>query len=353
MTKNWNESPSTNRNPDFNHLLEVLQRREPKRPTLFEFFLNERLYRRVVPEIATDLNDWLDPRIHIRRSIRAFQRLGYDYTTVIVPGLHFTDGKVIRRQEKSVSLNEGSVIHTWQDLEAFSWPDPDQARYDLLNEMGAELPKGMKFIVYSPDGVFENVVDLVGYENLCLMIADDPALAEAIFEKVGERLLRYFELAARHDSVGAVIGNDDWGFKTHTLLSPVDLRRFVFPWYKRINESVHAAGKPVILHSCGHFTRIIDDIIDEMKFDARHSYEDAILPVEEAYERFHQRIAILGGIDVDFVCRASPEGVFSRSRAMLERTAGRGGYALGTGNSVPEYVPDAGYFGMIRAALEM
>ena len=37
---------------------------------------------------------------------------------------------------------------------------------------------------------------------------------------------------------------------------------------------------------------------------------------------------------------------------MLERTAGRGGYALGTGNSVPDYVPDENYFAMIRAALE-
>jgi uroporphyrinogen decarboxylase len=29
-----------------------------------------------------------------------------------------------------------------------------------------------------------------------------------------------------------------------------------------------------------------------------------------------------------------------------------GGYALGTGNSVPDYVPDEGYFAMTRAALE-
>ena len=36
---------------------------------------------------------------------------------------------------------------------------------------------------------------------------------------------------------------------------------------------------------------------------------------------------------------------------MLERTRARGGYALGTGNSVPEYVPDDKYFAMIRAAV--
>jgi uroporphyrinogen decarboxylase len=93
-------------------------------------------------------------------------------------------------------------------------------------------------------------------------------------------------------------------------------------------------------------------VIDDMGYDARHSYEDNILPVEEAYERYHNRIAILGGIDVDFVCRSNPDAVYARSKAMLERSARRGAYALGTGNSVPDYVPDEGYFAMIRAALE-
>ena len=35
---------------------------------------------------------------------------------------------------------------------------------------------------------------------------------------------------------------------------------------------------------------------------------------------------------------------------MLEKTGGKG-YALGTGNSIPEYVPYEGYFAMIAAAL--
>jgi len=137
------------------------------------------------------------------------------------------------------------------------------------------------------------------------------------------------------------------------MFSPRDMRKFVFPYHKRIVECIHAAGKPVILHSCGHFARIIEDVIEDMQYDGRHSYEDGILPVEEAYELYHDRIAILGGIDVDFVCRASPEKVYLRSREMLERAAGRGGYALGTGNSVPDYVPDSGYFAMLRAALDL
>ncbi len=48
----------------------------------------------------------------------------------------------------------------------------------------------------------------------------------------------------------------------------------------------------------------MEDIICDMKFDGKHSYEDNIIPVEEAYRRWGGRIAILGGIDVDFLIRS-------------------------------------------------
>ena len=91
----------------------------------------------------------------------------------------------------------------------------------------------------------------------------------------------------------------------------------------------------------------MDDIIDDIKFDAKHSFEDVIIPVEQAYEKWGSRIAILGGIDMDFMCRSTPEQIRQRCEAMLAKAATRGGYALGTGNSVPEYVPYCNYLAMI------
>ena len=108
----------------------------------------------------------------------------------------------------------------------------------------------------------------------------------------------------------------------------------------------------MILHSCGHFDRILDDVV-AMGIDGRHSYEDNILPVEQAYELHRDKFAIIGGVDLDFICRAKPPEVYKRSKMLLEQTSIHGGYALGTGNSVPDYVPDENYFAMIRAALEL
>ena len=333
-------------NPDFNNLLAVLHRDVPARPTLFEFFLNDRLHERLAPGASLAPG----PYQAERQVLQAYYRAGYDHSNVRAPNFDFPTKHDF--SARTVSLSGGGMIVDWPSYEAYRWPDVEAADYGIFDALGAALPDGMKLIAYGPGGVLENVIEIVGFDKLCLLLADEPDLIECVFEAVGETLVRYYEIAARHPAVGACIDNDDWGFKTQTVLSPHQMRQYVFPWHKRIIENCHRAGKPVILHSCGHFERILDDMA-EIGIDARHSYEDTILPVEQAYERYRDRFAILGGMDVDFVCRSSPEEVYTRARAMLERADGRGGYALGTGNSVPDYVPDEGYFAMIRAALEL
>lgn len=347
---NWNEVPKRTAKPDFNNLLSVLRRETPSRPTLFEFIINKPIHDQLSPELVTDVND---PFIAYRKAINAFYTLGYDYAVVGIPNFSFRDLVTAhRRKEKSVSLDEGSILHTKEDVDEFQWPDPDRADYGILDRLAEYVPDGMKLIVSGPCGLLENVTHLVGLAGICYMIKDDRSLAETIFEHIGSRLVRYYELAAKHPSVGAIISNDDWGFKSNTFFRHDEMRHFIFSWHRKMVQVAHQAGKPAILHSCGHFQSIIDDIVNDMKYDGRHSYEDNILPVEDAYEQYHDRIAILGGIDVDFMCRSKPEEVYKRSKTMLDLSSTKGSYALGTGNSVPEYLPKENYFALVRAALD-
>ncbi len=334
------------RNPNFENLLKVLRCQAPERPTLFEFFLNPRLYKKLAGPAWTEdpapLAQW-------RMLIAAFQAAGYDYATVNGSPLRFHGGT--QDKEQTISLNQGAPIADRESFEAYPWPDPDKLDYSTLKSVAPALPQGMKLIVCGPGGVLENVIRLLGFDNLCFMLADDPKLAEEIFAAVGGRLVRHYEKAAAYDTVGACISNDDWGFKTQTMLSVADMRKHVFPWHVKIAAAIHAAGKPAILHSCGQPREIMDDIIDMMRYDGKHSYEDVIMPVEEAYARWGGRIAILGGIDLNFIMRSTLAEIRERSLAMLALAAGRGGYALGTGNSVPEYIEDDRYFAMTGAAV--
>lgn len=332
------------RTPNFQNMLKVLRHEAPDRPTLFEFFLNPPLYERLSEMKVHDKDDYM---ASCEMMIKAYTKAGYDYTTVKGSDFAFPQSTV--RVERTRSLNDGAMIWDRETFEKYPWPDADKHDYSRLEKCASLLPEGMKLIVWGPGGVLENVIALVGYENLCYMIIDDPELAYDIFEAVGSRFIRYYELCAKYDTVGALISNDDWGFKNQPMLSPDDMRKYVFPWHKRIVEVIHAAGKPAILHSCGNLASVMDDIIDDIKYDGKHSYEDNIVPVEEAYERWGKRVAILGGLDMDFVCRSTPEDIIKRAKAMLERTAGRGSYALGTGNSVPEYLPQENYLAMISA----
>ncbi|NLM76987.1 MAG: uroporphyrinogen-III decarboxylase-like protein, partial [Ruminococcaceae bacterium] len=204
-----------------------------------------------------------------------------------------------------------------------------------------------RLIVWGPGGVLENVTSLLGFETLCYMQAEDPELLQEIFDQVGARLVRYYELAVVHPAVGAIISNDDWGFQAQTMLSPAAMRRFIFPWHKKIVATGHNAGKPVILHSCGNLSEVWDDIIEEMQYDGKHSFEDKIQPVEEVYEQYGSRIAILGGFDLDFICRSTPQQIKARVQSMLHQVGDRGSFAVGTGNSVPYYVPAENYLAMI------
>ncbi len=265
-------------------------------------------------------------------------------------GLAFPNGEV--EKEASVSANEGSVITDRASFETYKWQNPDECDYSAYDKISKEVPEGMKLIGCGPGGVLENVTSLVGYDNLCFMTIEDEELVADIFKEVGSRLVRHYEILGTYDEIGALISNDDWGFKSQLMFSPDMFRQYVFPWHKKIVEAIHNSGKPAILHSCGNLDLIMDEIIDDLGYDGKHSYEDNIIAVEDAYDKWGDRIAILGGLDLDYLCRSTPEEVNKRSKALFAKTAEKGGYALGSGNSIPDYVPYENYVAMISAINE-
>jgi len=286
---------------------------------------------------------------YFRLIVDAFCAGGYDYATLYASNFTFHTDE--RDTKQTISLNEGFIITDEKSFEEYEWPNPENFDYSRLDSIGKYLPDGMKLMIMGPGGVLENVIALVGYENLCYMIADEPELVERIFDEVGSRLLKYYQIAVEYDSVGLLSLNDDWGFNSQTFLSPDDMRQLVFPWHKKIVEITHNHNKAAILHSCGNMEAIVEDIIEDIKFDGKHSYEDKIHPVEKSYQRWGDRIAILGGIDVDYLVKSSTEDIRKRAEKMLELSQERGSYALGSGNSIPEYVPYDNYRAMIDVAL--
>jgi uroporphyrinogen decarboxylase len=105
------------------------------------------------------------------------------------------------------------------------------------------------------------------------------------------------------------------------------------------------------LHSCGNLAEIMPDLIDDVGIDAKHSYENAILPVDEFQARYGAHIGVLGGVDVDILARRSPDEVRAEVRRIIEACHPRGRFGIGSGNSIPSYIPVANYLAMLDEAL--
>ena len=124
----------------------------------------------------------------------------------------------------------------------------------------------------------------------------------------------------------------------------------ILPQYKKVVSLVHRAGKPFLLHSCGNIFEIMEPLISEVGIDAKHSNEDQIAPFPVWVEKYGSRIGNFGGIDTDAVCRLSEEEIREYVSDIFRRCRGHGGFAFGTGNSIPDYVPVDKYISMIQAA---
>ena len=76
-------------------------------------------------------------------------------------------------------------------------------------------------------------------------------------------------------------------------------------------------------------------------------FEDTIELVTDAKREYGHKAALFGGIDVDFLCRADESAIRKRVRSTLDTCLPGGGYCLGTGNSVANYIPLDNYLTMI------
>jgi len=237
-------------------------------------------------------------------------------------------------------------IQSWADFESYPWPVAERISYRAVEYLNGVVPEGMKISV-NLGGIFENSSWLMGLESFSYALADQPELVAAICQKVGELTAAAAAHAVSIDNVGMIFLGDDLGFASGTLISPAVLREHIFPHHRRLVEIAHAGGKLALLHSCGNLARVMDEIID-LGFDGKHSFEDKIMPVEEVCRLWGDRIAILGGVDMDLLGRGSEEEVRRRTREILESCAAAGsGYCLGTGNSVANYLPAGNYLAML------
>lgn len=329
--------------PDYARLLTALRRGVPDRVPFIELYADPYVQLAALDGWPQDDalpqggNDFLDA------AIRGQYYLGYDVLTVDVnyafSGMRRHDTIDPSGTRRNFLDIEHAPIKTRADFERYVWPTLDQVDFAPLDYMTAHCPEGMGVMACLGGGPLEWGMHMMGPEIYCTMVYDDPELIEELTLRIATHQAEVCAAAASHPAVVVVATGDDWGFRTQTFLSPARMRALIFPAVKRMADITHAHGKPFILHSCGNLSEVMDGLIDEVGIDGKHSFEQAVMPMAEVKQRWGSRVALMGGIDVDILTRGDEPTLRAHVREVLTACAPSGGYALGSGNSIPNFIP--------------
>lgn len=340
--------------PDYRHVVNAASNREAARLPLYEHWIDtgkiEEFYGRSFSGWYNGSERDMEEYFHYYCSF--LKENGYD----IVP-FECCVGGILPGSGALGNSRVDPAIKTMEDFRNYPWAELPERFFAFYGKMfralEKQLPAGMKAVGGVGNGIFECVQDLTGYEKLCYMMYDDEELFAALFRRIGQNNLAIWErFMKEYSEMYCVLRfGDDMGYKSNTLLSADTLREFVLPQYKPIIDLVHSYGKPFLLHSCGCIFSIMEDLI-AAGIDAKHSNEDQIARFPEWVDRYGNRIGNFGGFDVDAVCQLDKAALKEYAADILQKVQGHGGIAIGTGNSIPFYVPLENYLNMIEILRE-
>lgn len=312
----------------------------------------------------TTLLDCPEEKRFWKQYINFYYLMGYDCVPEIgVPLMHIeitssvhsqrrevADTAALSRGKRMWAKGEKGSITSIEDFENFPWDVLKLEVEDYYDFLRKNLPEGMRLVVQA--NLYETIMErLMGYESLFYLLYDEPELVKAVFDKLGNIIYEYYKRVIPLEHVGAIFHPDDLGFKTNTMLSPDVLRKLYFPWLKKYASLAHENGKTLWYHCCGYKNEIMESLIKDVGIDALHSFEDVCCPVTEYKRRYGNRIGILGGVDMDKLCRLDEKRLRKYVRGTLDMCMRGGRYALGAGNSIANYVPIRNYLIMLDEGL--
>lgn len=333
--------------PDLEQLKKTLRRGKGTFVPMIELGVHPNIKARLLGREVLTLSD----------DIEFWHKAGYDYVK-IQPGADFNPGKI--GVEENLTFNEdgtlfrkwasedSGVITSFEDLELYQFPSKEDFDYWKFEEVRPLLPEGMGVIGQYGD-IFTMTWEMMGFETFSLALFENPALVQALNQKIGELVLSMFEYFAQSDGVDILWFSDDIAFTQGLLVSPDTLHQDFFPWLRKIGKLAREANKPLLYHTDGLLWDAFDDII-ACGVDAIHPIEPKAMDIADVKRRYGDRLCLLGNVDVDLLARGSEEEIRTVVKKNIDKVGYNGGYCVGSGNSIPEYVKYENYLALIKAS---
>ena len=254
------------------------------------------------------------------------------------------------RQPEWAIEGEG-LITDWKSFETYPWPSADDFDYSNWDELDKTLPDGMKGVLLLGK-IYTCVWMFMGAEAFFNALEEDQELVGALFEKVGRIQYETFLRVIEHFSLGAVLNPDDIAHNTGLLIHPKYLRKYVFPWYKKIGDICRDKGLGFIFHSDGDCTEAMDDLV-ECGFHAYNPIQPNAMDIDAVKQKWGDKLCLIGNLNLDSTLTlGSPQDVRAEVYERIRTIGPGGGYMVASSNSITDYVPLANMKAMIEATFE-
>jgi len=243
-------------------------------------------------------------------------------------------------------------IKNVSQLDDFAWPHPDWFDYSAVPEILKEInPDGQYAVKLGNGNVFETSWYMRGLEQMMIDFIDDPDLVYAIFERVTDFYITYFDrtLRAANGQVDVVFTADDIAGQRGLMFSPQLWKEQLVPWHKKLNERLHEHGVKIMYHTDGAAHSVIEDMI-KMGIDAWEAVQmDADgMDARKIKKAAAGRLAIHGGISVQQLLPfGTPDEVRSEISYLIKVFSTGGGYIPAPAHAIQAGTPPENVIAML------
>jgi uroporphyrinogen decarboxylase len=345
--------------PDFNRFLAAVNHREADRVPLGEILVDYSIQSRFLGRTVTA--DDLPGQVEF------WAKAGYDYIPITVsmmsPGKVTEESKITKvlkemvlrekpgtTDPKAWNLELTSFIHERPDLDRFPWEAAAEIDFSNLHAVRNLLPEGMKAIAVSGK-IFTLTWMLMGFNNFALKLVLDESFVAEVFERVATIQFKALEAIFGMDHVAGVWVVDDIAFGTGPMISPAALGKHVFSWYRKVGQRCHEHNRLFLMHSDGDLSMLMDDLI-AMGLDVIQPIDPSCMDMAAVKRRWGGRICLIGNVSNELLRSASTHDIEARVKELLRTAGPGGGFALGSGNSVPNWAKFENYLAMREACLK-
>ncbi len=213
---------------------------------------------------------------------------------------------------------------TIEEVEKYNWPNPeefiDRKEIKKIMEKIPDEDYAVMGVLWAPH--FQLAFEAFGMEEALIKMKTEPEIFKAVIDKIVEFYLKANKifLEETKGKLDAILIGNDFGTQNGLLVSPEDLREFVFEGTKKLIDQAHSYGVKVIHHSCGAILNVIDDII-KCGADVVHPIQALAKGMEpkRLKEIFGDRVSFCGGLDAQYLLvNGTPNEIKEKANELLD-----------------------------------